>query len=170
MKQRAACLVGAVVLLSACSDGTGPAPAAGVFGASLTGALVATVSGPSNAGVIYREDLPEGQFTIRMSALPVSTTRLIAVACPGQEPPARGRHVVSEQASDCQGSYYHLTSTQAGTSLLEHVTASSGSVTITTKDGGRIRGAFSFSGILVAGSDSMGTLGVSGTFDAVMLP
>jgi hypothetical protein len=69
------------------------------------------------------------------------------------------------------GSYSRLTSTQqAGTTVVEHATASSGSVTITATDGGRIRGTFNFSGILVAGSDSMGTLGVSGTFDAVMLP
>jgi hypothetical protein len=54
--------------------------------------------------------------------------------------------------------------------VVEHTRASSGFVTIVATDGGQIRGTFTFSGILVAASGSMGTLGVSGTFDAVMLP
>ncbi len=76
MNTRAArMLLGAIVMLG-CSDATGPAP--GTFQAQLSGAFSLGLSGPSNAGVIYTEELPYTQFAIRMYAGHGDTTRAIA--------------------------------------------------------------------------------------------
>jgi hypothetical protein len=161
-------LLGAVVILG-CSDGTGPAP--GTFQAQLSGVLSLGLSGPSNAGVIYTEELPTAQFAIRMYAGQGDTVQAIALTCPGEGPPAPGRYLVSPSETDCRGNYSRFVSSlENGTIVLERVKASSGSLTISTSAEGETTGSFNFVGILILGSDSVGSVAASGSFNAEVYP
>ena len=50
------------------------------------------------------------------------------------------------------------------------MTASSGSLTISTSTEGETTGNFNLTGILVLGSDSVGSVAASGSFNAVVYP
>ncbi len=169
MKTRAACWFLGAGLIIGCSDVTAPAP--GMFRAQLSGARVAAMSGPSNAGPIFSEQFPDPQFAIRMFAPQGDTIRVIAIHCPGQEPPARGRYAVNVSESDCLGSYSRVVSTlEGGATVLEQASASSGTVTISSSSEGQTVGTFNFTGILVLGSDSAGSMAASGAFSAGVVP
>jgi hypothetical protein len=168
VKTGAACLLFSAVLTTGCSDAAAPSP--GMFRARLSGALVATMSGPSNAGTIFTE-ASGTQFAIRMFTPQGDTLRSLSIACPGEEPPATGTYAVNESGSDCVGGYGSLVSTlETGTIILEQLSASSGSVTISPSSEGQIEGIFSFAGTLVVGSDSVGSVAASGAFSADVLP
>ena len=157
------------VLLIGCSDVT--APAAGMFQAQLSGARVATMSGPSNAGTSFTADFPDTRFAIRMFATQGDTVRVITFLCPGEAPPAPGTYPVTQAASDCPGRYSRVVSTLAGgTVVLEQAAASFGSLTISPSGEGQTVGTFSITGLLVVGTDSVGTLDASGTFSATVGP
>lgn len=161
---------GALMLLG-CSDGseTAAPPPGGEFQARLTGARTAVLSGSSNAGSIYTEAAPAGLFAIRMFAGHGDTIRAIVIDCPGQDRPATGTYPVSAAAEQCGGGYSRVVSTPgAGTIILELASASSGSVKITRSSDGQVAGTFSFNGILVVGSDSVGTVAASGGFNAIV--
>jgi hypothetical protein len=146
-------------------------PSPGTFRAQLSGALSLGLSGSSNAGVIYTEELPYTQFAIRMYAGQGDTIRAIALTCPGQGPPAPGRYLVRASETDCRGNYSRIVSSLENGSLVpERVTASSGSLIISTSTEGEMTGTFNFVGILVLGSDSVDTVAASGSFSAVVYP
>jgi hypothetical protein len=130
------------------------------------------MSGASNAGTIYTVDFPDGRFAIRMFAEQGDTVGVITILCPGQEPPAPGMYAVTASESDCPGTYTRAVfPPEGGAIILEQASASSGSVTIiSTSSGDQTAGTFSFSGILVVGSDSVGTVTASGEFSAVVGP
>ncbi len=155
-----------------CSDATAPAP--GTFRARLTGARLASLSGTSNASAITTEALPGWVFAIRMFDGQGDTLRSISIQCPGQEPPAPGTYaidtVVNFSEPDCLGGYGRLISTLEGTTILELASASSGRVTINASSTDQLEGTFNFSGMLVVGLDSVGTVAASGTFSAVLVP
>jgi hypothetical protein len=169
MNTRAVCmLLGASVMLG-CSDATGPAP--GTFRAGLSGALSLGLSGASNAGLIYTEEVPYAQFAIRMYAGQGDNILAIALVCPGEGSPAPGKYPVSSSQGDCVGSYSRIVSTlEDGTLVREHVSASSGSLTISRSTESETAGTFNFKGVLVLGSDSVGTVAASGSFSAVVHP
>ena len=157
----------------ACSDATGPAP--GTFRAQLTGARLAALSGTSNASAITTEELPDWLFAIRMFDEQGDTVRFISIGCLGQEPPAPGTYAIDTAVNlsdpDCLGSYSRAVSTlEAGLIFLEGASAASGRVTISASTPDRIEGTFNFSGMLVVGSDSAGTVAASGAFSAVVGP
>jgi hypothetical protein len=129
------------------------------------------MSGASNAGAIYTVDFPDARFAIRMFAEQGDTVGVITILCPGQEPPAPGTYAVTASESDCPGTYSRvLFPPEGGAVILEQASASSGSLTISTSSGDQTAGTFSFSGILVVGSDSVGTVTASGEFSAVVGP
>jgi hypothetical protein len=169
MKTRTACSLSGAILIVGCSEGTGPSP--GVFRAQLSGARVAAMSGASNAGVIYTVDFPDARFAIRMFAQRGDTVRVITILCPGEEPPAPGTYAVTASVSDCPGTYSRVVfPVEGGTIILEQASASSGSVTISASSGDQTVGTFTFTGILVVGTDSVGTVAASGEFSAAVGP
>ena len=169
MKTPTACSIFGAVIIAGCSEGTAPSP--GTFQAQLSGARMAALSGASNAGTIYTVDFPDARFAIRMFAEPGDTVRVITILCPGQEPPAPGTYAVTALESDCPGTYTRAVfPPEGGTIILEQASASSGSVRIITSSGDQTAGTFTFSGILVVGSDSVGTVTASGEFSAVVGP
>lgn len=164
MKTPIAGLYLGAALTCGCSDATGPEP--GTFRAQLSGARVAAMAGPSNAGLIYGE-LPGARFAIRMFAPQGDTVRVISIQCPGEDPPAPGTHAVSASEADCVGSYARIVTPPAGeTIVLEQASASSGSVTISASTESLTTGSFNFDGILVLVSDSVGTVAAEGEFSA----
>jgi hypothetical protein len=168
MNQPAARLLLGAVLLSGCSESAEPSP--GMFRAQLEGVRVATLSGSSNAAPIFTEEFPEPRFTIRMFASQGDTVRAIVIGCPGEQSPPSGTYAVDPSGSSCVGSYSRSISTpEVGAIVLERMTASSGSVRISESGAGQTSGTFDFSGILVVGSDSLGTLDISGLFSALVL-
>jgi hypothetical protein len=164
VKQSCALLLAGAVL-SACSGSTAPSP--GTFRAQLTGARVASWSGPSNAGVASSVEFPDQQFAIRMFAPRGDTIQTLGIRCPGEQPPGSGAHTLNPTGADCVGSYSRIVSTlEGGTFVLEIMAASSGNLTIGPSPEGQTTGTFDFSGPLIVGSDSVGTLEVSGAFSA----
>jgi hypothetical protein len=149
----------------------GPGPPQARFQAQLSGALSLGLSGPSNAGVFSTEELPNTQFAIGMYAGQGDTLQAIALTCPRDGPPPPGRYLVRSSETDCRANYSRIVSSlQNGSIVLERVTASSGSLTISTSTETETSGTFNFNGILVLGSDSMGTVAASGSFNAVVHP
>lgn len=171
MKIRVAHLLAGAALVFGCSDATTP-PADGSFRARLGGARVLALSGPSNARSFFAEEFPtEERFGISMFSPQGDTLRTIGIQCPGHEVPAPGTYTVDPSGSKCMGGYSRFVSTsQAGTTVLEQASASSGRVTFTAAGAGQVAGTFELSGVLVEGTDSVGTLGVSGAFSAELLP
>jgi hypothetical protein len=169
MTHRIARLVAGATLLFACSDGTGPS--SGTFRAQLSGALVAALSGPSNARAFTTEESADPRFAISMFAPQGDTIRSLSVDCPGQEPPEPGTYSVGESESACHGSYVRLLSTlENGTIIFERLSASSGVVRISAVEQGLTTGTFQFSGTLVVGESPAGTMGASGSFSATTVP
>ena len=168
---RAACIcLGALLMLGCSGDGQVTAPPGGSFQARLSGARTATLSGPSNAGAFFDEASPEAPFAIRMYAEQGDTVRRILIDCPRLTPPAPGTLRVSGAPGECQARYSRLVFTQgADIIVLEQALASSGSATITASDPGQLSGVFSFTGRLVVGADSLGTITASGGFNAIIV-
>lgn len=168
MTHRTACLVAGATFLFACSDATGPS--SGTFRAQLSGALVAALSGPSNASAFATEESPAPRFSVAMFAPQGDTIRVLTIDCPGQDPPEPGTHAVGEAESDCHGHYTRLLSTsENGTTIFETLSASSGVVRITTVEPGLTTGTFNFSGTLVVGESPGGVMGASGSFSATTI-
>ncbi|MBA3498643.1 MAG: hypothetical protein H0T86_16215 [Gemmatimonadales bacterium] len=163
MYGRPVSLLAAAMLLAGCSEPTGPA--AGTFEARLSGALAAALSGPSNGDLVYSEALPEGRYTISMVAAQGDSVRLISIQFPGQVLPTPGTYAVSALDADSQGRYSLLAS---GLEVVERASAAAGSVTIGEVSQGQAVGTFSFSGTLVAGPDTTGTVTVAGAFSATL--
>lgn len=169
MKIRVAHLFPGAALVLGCSDAT-TSPAHGSFQARLAGARTLALSGPSNARAFFAEQFPTERFGISMFSPLGDTLRTIAIHCPGHEVPAPGTYTVDASGLQCMGDYSRFLSTsQAGTVVLEQATASAGRVTFTAAEAGQVAGTFELSGVLVAGTDSVGTLGVSGAFSAELL-
>jgi hypothetical protein len=96
-----------VLLLPGCSEPTGID--AGSFQARLVGAAAGSLAGSSSAGVIYAEEFPDGQFTIRMYQVEGTTvTRSITVGCPGMTAPPPGSHSLDLDVEGCTGRYTRL--------------------------------------------------------------
>ena len=166
MKQpRALLLLG--VVLSSCSGPT--VPAAGTFRAQLTGARSGTLSGPSNADRIFAAPFEELQFAIRMFAPRGDTVEVLVLRCAGDQPPSAGEYSLDLSGESCIATYSLVLSTEDGARLLEAMTASSGKLTIGASEPGQTAGFFTFSGTLVADSDSVGTLRADGAFSADVL-
>jgi hypothetical protein len=169
MKIRVASLLSIAALVLGCSDAT--APAGGTFRAQLSGARVLALSGSSIARAFSTEEFPDERFAISMFAAQGDTLLTIGIHCPGHEVPAPGTYTVDTSASGCMGGYSRIVSTsQAGTTVLEDASASSGRLTITAASAGQAVGMFALSGVLMAGADSVGTLSASGAFSAEVLP
>ncbi|MGH7578551.1 MAG: hypothetical protein ACREM9_00140 [Gemmatimonadales bacterium] len=167
MNQPAARTLLVAILLSGCSESAGPSP--GTFSARLTGARMASVAGFSNASSVFAE--PGQQFTIRMFAPRGDTVRAIVIACPGDRPPGPGVHALDVSDAACTGRYSRvISSLEGGTRILEEAVASSGSVTIEVSEAEQTVGEFTFSGVLVVDTDSVGTLHVAGSFNSDVLP
>jgi hypothetical protein len=169
MKMRVAHLIAGAALVLGCSDAI-TSPAAGSFRARLGGARMLALLGPSNARPFFTEDSPTERFGISMFSPQGDTLRTIGIQCPGHEVPAAGTYTVDASGSQCMGGYSRIVSTsQAGTVVLEQARAASGRVTFTAADAGQAAGTFELSGVLVEGTDSVGTLDVSGAFSADLL-
>jgi hypothetical protein len=160
-------LPGVLILVAAGCAGTDPDDA-GTFTAHLTGAAPLTLTGPSNAGVVYTEDSPDGQFTIRMFKAEQGITRAIIIACPGQVPSPVGAHSLAPGDGDCSGRYtrFNLDSL----AILEEAVSTGGSVQLQRSDEAGAVGTFSFSGVLVRGTESVGAMQASGRFNAIVGP
>jgi hypothetical protein len=168
MKIRVAHLLSGAALALGCSDAT--APADGAFRARLAGARVLALAGSSNARAFSTEEFPDERFHVSMFAAQGDTLRTIGIHCPGHDVPAPGTYTVNASRSQCMGGYSRMVSTlQAGTTVLEQVTATSGQVTFTAASAGQAVGTFGFSGVLVVGTDSVGTVAASGSFNAEVL-
>jgi hypothetical protein len=156
------------VALGGCSDAASPQP--GTFRAQLSGARAATLSGPSNAGTAFTEELPELQFAIRMFDERGDTVQALVLRCRGDQPPLPGEYPLNSSGEPCAGTYARGVSTPEGAIIeLELAAASSGLLTIGQSQPGQIAGAFRFRGVLVVEADSVGTLEATGTFSADQL-
>ena len=158
------------MLLLACSDGSGPTgPAVGRFQAQLSGALNAVLSGSSNGGAFSTEEAPDGRFAIRMFAPQADTLRSVNIDCPGLVRPEPGTYAIGSGPEGCRGAYGRLFSSMSGgTIVLEHMSATSGQVTVTASSDGQLGGTFRFEGSFVVGPDTLGTVTASGTFNAAL--
>jgi len=156
------------VLAAACSDGSGPSvPPAGAFSAQLTGSRFGTLSGTSNAGEVFIEEL-NGFFAIRMFDESGDVLRFVILDCPGETAPAVGTYAIGPAAA-CHGRYGRaISSLETGFVMTEVAEAAGGRLTITAFTGGEIDGAFAFHGELIADSIPTGTLSVAGAFRAVV--
>jgi hypothetical protein len=169
MKIRVAHLIAGAALVLGCSDAA-TSPADGSFRAQLGGARMLSLSGSSIARSFFVEEFPTERFGISMFSPQGDTLRTIGIHCPGHEVPAPGTYTVDASGSQCMGGYSRIASTsQAGTVVLAQARASSGRVTFTAAGAGQAVGTFELSGVLVEGTDSVGTLGVSGAFSADLL-
>jgi hypothetical protein len=131
---------------------------------------VLALSGPSYARPFFAEQFPTERFGLSMPAARGDTLLAVGIHCPGHEVPAPGTYTVDASGAQCMGGYSRISSTsQAGTTVLEQASASSGRVTFAAASAGQVVGTFEFSGVLVEGTDSVGTLGVSGAFSAELL-
>ena len=166
MLRSALFLAGAV--LSGCSDPA--APAAGTFRAQLRGVRLGTLSGFSNADRIFAEPFPGPQFAIRMYAVRGDTTIVLGLSCPGDQAPSAGKYQLDESGEHCVATYARIrSSAESGDAVLERMSASSGTLTIGPSDPGQTEGSFGFSGTLVSGADSVGSLHATGVFSADLL-
>jgi hypothetical protein len=156
-----------LVLVAAGCTGTDPDDA-GTFTAHLTGAAVLTLTGSTNAGVVYTTDAPDGQFTIRMFRVEQGITSAITISCPGQAPPTLGSHSLAPEDGDCSGRYSRFTLEDL--TILEEAVSTDGSAQLQRSDEAGAVGTFSFSGVLMEGTESVGDLQVSGSFNAVAGP
>jgi hypothetical protein len=168
MKMSIGWLFCGTILMIGCSDATAPAP--GMFQARLSGARVASMSGVSNGRAGFTEEAG-AQFGIGMFALERDTARSISISWPGDQPPAPGTYALNGSGSECSGGYTRsFSSFETGTTFLEQLSASSGRVIVSSSSGGQVMGTFIFTGILVAGSDSVGSVTASGAFSAEVIP
>jgi hypothetical protein len=160
-------LAGIFILVATGCTGTDP-DEAGTFTAHLTGAAPLTLTGPSNAGVVYTEDSPDGQFTIRMFKAEQGITRVIIIACPGQVPPLVGTHSLAPEDADCSGRYTRFSLDSLA--ILEEALSTGGSVQLHRSDEAGAVGTFSFSGVLERGTENVGAMQASGSFNAIVSP
>ncbi|MGH3846388.1 MAG: hypothetical protein ACRDS0_33975, partial [Pseudonocardiaceae bacterium] len=159
-----------VLLLPGCSGTEPDGVDAGSFRARLAGAAAGSLAGPSSAGVVYTEETPDGLFTIRMYQPEGSVTRAITVGCPGMAAPAPGSHSLDPAVEGCVGRYTRFT-LEPTLELLEEVEATEGTVRLQQQSAdGRMVGTFEFSGVLVRGTDSLGAVQASGSFNAIAAP
>jgi hypothetical protein len=158
-----------VLLLPGCSEPTGID--AGSFQARLVGAAAGSLAGSSSAGVIYAEEFPNGQFTIRMYQVEgTAVTRSITVGCPGMTAPPPGPHSLDPAVEGCIGRYTRL-DLDSTIVVLEEAESTEGTVRLQQQSAdGRMVGTFEFSGVLVQGKDSLGTVQASGSFNAIAAP
>jgi hypothetical protein len=167
MPKRLPYLVALVVLLPGCSE---PEELdAGTFQARLAGATAASLAGESSAGLVFTEETPDGQFTIRMVQAEGSVSRLIIVACSGTTAPPPGSHALDPNVEGCIGRYTRFT-LEPSLEILEEVESTEGTVRLQQSSDTRTAGTFEFSGVLVRGADSLGTVQASGSFNAIAAP
>jgi hypothetical protein len=169
MPNRLPYLAALVLLLPGCS---GPEPEeidAGSFRARLAGAAAGSLAGPSSAGVVYTEETPDGLFTIRMYQVEGSVTRSITVGCPGMAAPPAGSHSLDPTVEGCVGRYTRFT-LEPTFEVVEEVESTDGTVRLQQSVDTRTVGTFDFSGVLVRGADSLGTVQASGSFNAIAAP
>ena len=156
-------------LLLACSEPPELTP--GTFRAGLNGALTASLSGSALGEDIFTEEFPQPLFAIRMLAENGDTGRMVSIRCAGAGPLPPGNYPITPAVTPCAGGYLRFVSSlEEGTTVLESMQASSGSLTIVAGPAGQSIGRFSLRGPLVVGVESAGDLSVSGTFDADVLP
>jgi hypothetical protein len=161
MNVRARCACWLIVLATGCSDGTEPAvPPGGLFTARLIGARSLQLTGSAFAGTIFVETGTE--YVVRMVDTGGGEVRLVGIVCQGEAVPQVGTHALGPQ-EECSGRY-----TQSpGLATAEVAESATGSFTVTTKTDQELAGGFMFNGDLVVGTDSVGSLTVTGTFRAV---
>ena len=160
-------VLAAAVLSAGCGDSSGPT--ASSFAGRLTGARILTLSGTSNGGTIFTEDHPDAQFAMRMFDERGDTVFALVILCPGGQPPAPGPHAIAPGIEDCNAIYSRsvvAAPSLGGLVVLESAEASTGRVTIGDRSGDQVPGTFSFTGPLLAGTDSVGTISASGSFSA----
>jgi hypothetical protein len=164
MNVRARCACWLIVLATGCSDGTEPAiPPGGLFTAGLTGARNLQLTGSAFAGVIFVETGIE--YIVRMVEAGSGQPRLVAIVCQGEAVPEVGTHPLGPE-EECLGRYVR----SPGLPTTELAESATGSFTVTTQTDQELSGRFRFSGDLVVGADSVGSLTVTGTFRAVPQP
>ncbi len=165
MTNRWALLLPLGIAVNGCSDSAAPAP--GMFRAQLTGARVATLSGPSTGERNFTEEFPELHFVIRMQAPRGDTIQALMIRCRGDQSPAPGTHTIDLSGEDCVASYSRaVLMSQPGTIVRERMEAASGTLTIENPAAGQAAGTFAVEGTLRFDSDSVGILGASGRFSA----
>ena len=169
MKVRARRACWLILLAIGCSDGTAPAlPPNGLFTAGLTGARNLQLVGTASAGLIFIETGTE--YSVRMFDSHLGELRGVSIRCPGEAVPAVGLHELGPGA-DCQGRYTRaIPSPDIGLVFAEVAVADAGSFTVTKATDEELGGRFTFHGELVVGTDSMGSVTVTGTFRAVPQP
>jgi hypothetical protein len=167
MPIRAQRLVLLASFLVGCSEPNGLE--AGTFEARLSGATSVTLTGESSAGVIYVEEQPDGLYIIRMVKPEGDVTRIITVSCPGTSVPDPGSHSLDPAEGGCTGRYSRFT-LEPTLETLEEMESAAGTVRLQQPSGGQTAGSFNFSGELVRGTDSLGTVQASGNFNAVTAP
>ena len=169
MPNRLPYLAALVLLQPGCSEPTGID--AGSFQARLAGAATGSLAGSSSAGVVYAEEFPNGLFNIRMYQVEGTTiTRAITVGCPGMAAPPPGSHSLDPAVEGCIGRYTRL-DLDSTIVVLEEAESTEGTVRLQQQSAdGRMVGTFEFSGVLVRRADSVGTVQVSGNFNAIAAP
>jgi len=165
MKRRSFQLI--LVLATAGCSGTEPNDH-GTFEARLTGVASLQFTGESQAGVVYTEVNPEGQFTISMFSNEGNVTRSITIGCLGLEAPSSGSHSLAPVVERCVGRYSRFTLEPL--MIVEEAESSEGTLFVRRADETGTEGTFSFSGILVQGTDSLGSVQASGSFSAIPGP
>ena len=155
-----------VLLATACSDGSQPdVPDTGSFSAALRGARAGPMGGVANAGLSSTE-LGES-YSVRMFDIRGDQTAFITLTCFGSGTPiAVGTYPVGPGQA-CEARYGLAVSN--GFSILERALAESGTMTVSVSNANEIDGRFSFQGPLVADTDIVGVVSVTGNFRAAQL-
>jgi hypothetical protein len=167
MPNRLPYLAALVLLLPGCSE---PGEIdAGSFQARLAGAAAGSLAGPSGAGVVYSDETPDGQFTVRMYQVEGGITRSITVGCRGMAAPPAGSHSLDPAVEGCVGRYTRF-ALEPTFEVLGEVESTEGTVRLQQPADTRTVGTFEFSGVLVRGADSVGTVQASGSFNAIAAP
>jgi hypothetical protein len=153
-----------LALAAAGCSGTEPSDP-GTFVAHLTGAASLQLLGESHAGLVYTEDKPDGQYTISMFSNAGNVTQSLSISCEGVEDLSLGSHSLAPAVERCAGRYTSLTLEPLA--IIEEAESSQGTLFVRRADETTIEGTFSFSGILVRGTDSLGNVQASGSFSAI---
>ncbi|NUO62742.1 MAG: hypothetical protein HOQ11_14900 [Gemmatimonadaceae bacterium] len=154
---RGALALTSLALLAGCGDGPTPPkpqPAVGSFTATVSGAASRSLDG--QAGFLVTTNL----FTIALNSSAgsgsIQLSRLSGV-------PAAGTYSLDANAAQNSGAFAAIYSAGAQ----ENYVSTSGSLTITSSSGDRVRGSFDFTG--TGGTSGTASVRITGTFDAPRL-
>ena len=140
-------------------------PAVGEFTASMSGASTMQLEGNSFATRVFSEAWPTGRYTVTMSNPAQGGNHLILIECPDSNPLQIRTYTLGASDEACRGVYRRI-STAGDLVLLDEAISHEGTLTVTGMNASSIVGMFDFTGPLREGTQTVGSVTVSGSFVA----